>query len=705
MIDRHVNRDVEPKAPIKIDLRELTAAQAKQAIMPWIESLEFKKAKMTLFGSNSPKSWTVSIMSALKPKVHEIERGRLRWVLCTALPLRPDFGIWLNGEKLESSKASKDLIKRWIIGKDMVDLPGLKDITKSDDKNFSESSGCRFGIDVPVLGRVTGYAEAYKDLLTGGKSDKFGRSHGFFVYVYGRLVNVDDGHFGTSPNELRHGTFGRFRLVANMNGLDDKLRSNRETIGEGPLLETARNVLRAIFNTVRREITAYDSDEEPGAKLSRKLAASPASLTRGPIVALSRAVVEGRTKARYLVVPSHLTNKEQEEFLADLDQRADEAEQFVIGVEVSFDGLSHDGIVKFDTASGILWLNGLHPFVATFHDEFTNKKSGQPLELFAMAEVLAEAHLYSIGVTANEIDEFLSTRDQILRDLASKSGRQSALSVANELSDARNNSIRLEERVCDAFRILGFDVRHIGKSNEPDGVAIANLPADDGGNPRSYRVSLEAKSTENDNKKVSAHTVDISAVIRHRDKHNCDHAIAIGPAFSTSDGDHSALGMSIDDDRRKTQAKGKELTITLITVDVLAQLVRLRPVKQVGLSKIRELFECKLPDQSAAWVESIRQIPVAKPKYRKIVETIELLQKKFVKIQVKHSTLQNELSHLQPPIMYETDDKVKEVCEMLALLAPNSIRVTKEKVELEQNANNVIADIEAAMQEYQTDGR
>ena len=33
------------------------------------------------------------------------------------------------------------------------------------------------------------------------------------------------------------------------------------------------------------------------------------------------------------------------------------------------------------------------------------------------------------------------------------------------------------------------------------------------------------------------------------------------------------------------------------------------------------------PDESAAWVESIRQTPVNKPPYRKIVETIESVTK------------------------------------------------------------------------------
>ena len=188
--------------------------------------------------------------------------------------------------------------------KDLAELPrpAPKDIVNSEDTNAHERSDDRFGLIVPGLGRITGYAEVYQDLLT-GKSDNLDRSYGFFVYVYGRLLNVVDGHFGISPNELRHGTFGRFRLVVNMDGLDLGLRSNREAVSEGPLLGAAQDVLRAIFNATRPAIEAHDQDEQPGAKLARKLAASPASLSRRPIVELARAVAEERAVSTYLSVP------------------------------------------------------------------------------------------------------------------------------------------------------------------------------------------------------------------------------------------------------------------------------------------------------------------------------------------------------------------------------------------------------------------
>jgi hypothetical protein len=183
-IDKRVDKEVEPKTPIKIPLRVLSEAEARKAVRPWTESAGFKTSGMVLFGKGAPPSWTVAVMSSLKSKVHEIKPGMLEWVLRTALPLRPDFGIWLNGKKLEPSKQGKGRLKKWILGKDMIQLPkpSPKDVSASEDTKLGESSEHRFGLDVPGLGRITGYAEAYKDLLT-GKSDELGRSYGFFVYV------------------------------------------------------------------------------------------------------------------------------------------------------------------------------------------------------------------------------------------------------------------------------------------------------------------------------------------------------------------------------------------------------------------------------------------------------------------------------------------------------------------------------------------
>ncbi len=357
--------------------------------------------------------------------------------------------------------------------------------------------------------------------------------------------------------------------------------------------------------------------------------------------------------------------------------------------------------MRYDTTSGVLRLNGLHPFVARFHDEFTNKKLGQPLELFAMAEVLVEAYLYGLDVKRPVVEELLSARDELLRRLADESGRQSALSAANALKDARNNPDSLERAVCGAFRSLGFDVAPFGKSGQPDGVASAHLPADDSGIPRHYRVSLEAKSAKSEGTRVSAKDVSIAAVVRHRNQHGCEHAIVVAPAFQTGKGEGAALATDIGRDRRDTKMSGEPKTITLITVDDLATLVRLRPIKRVGLQKLRELLqECNLDGDSREWVATIVAASVAKPPYAEIVRTIESLQREYKREAVRYSALRVKLTTLEPAIRYETDAELVELCKGMAQMAPEAMFASEERVELDQSAENVVALIETAMQEY-----
>lgn len=703
-----INKGLQPTSPIRIVLRELTEAQAQEALKPWTETAAFKGSGMKLFGKNASPSWTASIMSSLKPKVHEIKAGTLDWVLRTALPLRPDFAIWLNGKKLVSSKQDKGLIKRWVLGNDVTALPkpAPKGIVAKEDVNVPKNSEIRFGLEVPLLGRVTGYAEAYKDLLTGNKSDVFGRSNGFFVYVRGRLINVDDGHFGIDPDELRHGTFGRFLLVVNFDALDEELRSSRESVQEGPRLEAARDTLRAIFNFVRPSIDKHDEEETPGAKLSRKIASSPASLSRQPIVDLARAVVRGKFQSRYLIVPKHKNDEDRNAFLEELQERVEDPAKFLSGLTIDYSSNSEAGIALYDTNTGVIRINAWHPFVATFHDEFSSKNSRQPLELVALAEVLAEAHLHGIGVKQEQVTEFLMLRDQLLRTLANESGRQSAFAVSIALKNARNNSDLFQDKVCEAFTSLGFEVIPIGGSNTPDGVATAVISGEIDGKPLKYAVSLDAKSKETDEKKVSNASVRVSTIARHRNEYNCQHALVVGRDFATTFGDKSALAREIDEDRTAWIAKGEPKTITLITIDALADLVKLRPIKQVGLRKMRELFtNCRLPEESTKWVADIAASKPKKQPYKEIVYTIESLQKKKDRMAVKYSVLLNELSHRNPPIEYDTEEPLIELCKGMMQMAPGAIFAGTSTVELDQSAANVMAAINAATKEYEEESQ
>jgi hypothetical protein len=517
------------------------------------------------------------------------------------------------------------------------------------------------------------------------------------VYVRDRLINVEDDHFGIPPDELRHGTFGRIRVVVHMDGLDEYLQSDRERIRQTPVLNDAQNILRAIFNKVRPEIEKAIAAEEPGAKLARKLAGSPASLARRPIIEMVRAVLDGKIRSRYIALPPVRTESEKDNIVAVLEARAEKPEQFVGGIEFVYDATSGDGIAVYDAVTGRLRVNGLHPFVGAFFDEFIGKTSGLPLEVFAMAEVLLESHLHQAGLNQAQIDSLMFARDELLRSVAKESGRMTPLMVANALRGARNDQDQLEIWVVEAFRSLGFDATRLGGKGKPDGIAEAMLAPDARGRPQRYKVSLEAKSKERDGAKVSAKTVGVSTVARQRKDFDCQHAIVVGQLFPTTQNEASALAKEIAEDRRLTANAGDPRTITLIHIDDLANLVQHRPVKALTLQRIREMLQKNsLPEDCKKWVDGILVEKPVRHDYAAIVKTIAKLQAGPRHEPVEYGELRAELRHGNPPVDYSDLAELRGVCERMAGLVPDEIETTATTVAINQGVPNIMAKLEAA---------
>jgi hypothetical protein len=697
VVDERGEEEIEPKRPIEIPLRVLSEDDAKAVLKPWSDTTEFKATKFRLFGDKASKSWTVAILSELKDKVFELKLGRLNWVLSTALPLRPDFAIYVNEKKLTPSKAGKGRLKSWTLGKDISKLPNPapSDLETSEDSSKLATEDARFGFLDKTIGRITGFAEAYQNLLT-GKSDQIGRSNGFFVYVLDRLINVEDGHFGISPDELRHGTFGRMRVVVHMDGLDKFLQSDRERIRHGPALDAAQNILRGIFNSVRTYLANVDAGEDASAKFSQSLAGSQSSVSRRPIIAIAKASLEGKYKPRYVAVPPATTQAERDSIIAELESRIEVPETFVTSVELVWDATAEIGLAIYDAKSGALRVNGFHPFVASFFSEFESKSSGLPLKLFAMAEVLLEAQLYQHGYRQADVDAIMGSRDRYLRDVADGSGRRTALTISLALHEARNNDSKLEDEVVAAFASLGFEASKDARKGKADGIAKAHLSADASGKIRAYSVTLEAKSTQADGKKVKTQTIDIAAVALHREDYGSEHAIVVAPAFDTEGGAATNLAKHIAEDR-KPKADRPNRTITAITIDDLARLVRLAPAKGLGLSKLRELFvSCLLPEDCKKWIDAIEKTKPQRPPYRKVVDAIHVLQQKYQRQAVKYSALRVHLGAQTPPVDYQTDEELMVLCNAMAQMAAGYMSASGETVELDQSPENVVAAIESA---------
>ena len=50
-------------------------------------------------------SWTICVLEELKEKAKDIKKGRLKWVLRTAMPLKIDFRVYVDEDEIKREKA------------------------------------------------------------------------------------------------------------------------------------------------------------------------------------------------------------------------------------------------------------------------------------------------------------------------------------------------------------------------------------------------------------------------------------------------------------------------------------------------------------------------------------------------------------------------------------------------------------------------
>lgn len=675
--------------PVQLPLRELTEDEAHTAVRPWLSS-DTGRENLALFGADAESSWTVAIITELKPMAIELSTGMLRWVLSTAMPLRDDFSLYLNGNEVVASKASTKQVGTWTLGKDILTIPNpAPDELDADiDEKMPDSDYRHFLLVDKSLGPISGYLELYEDPIDGGKSEAVGRSNGFFVYVHGRLINPDDSGFGIDRNSLRHGTFSRFRLVINIDRLDAELRSSRETLLASPVVDRARELLKGIFNLARTKLEAHETETARERRASQRFADSPASLTERPILRMVVDSYEEKIRSRHLIPVDKKKFTTAADLVSFLEARITEGGG-LIGDVVYEDLGTLLPMAMLDSASGRLSINLEHPFVAHFADEFNDRKKNLPLELFAMAEILLEAGLHDANLDDASITTVLDSRDELLRHLARSSGSRNSITVAQGLMSSLTSAKGLELALVEVFQQLGFEAVPKAAKDEQDGLAEAFLPAGDNGRSQ-YRVSLEAKSKEKPGGKVKKSGVEVSTIARHRDEADCDFAIVVGPDFETGADDMGAVMREIQADRVANPNKG----ITLMRARDLARLVRLAPIKRVNLAKIRELLAtCQSPAEAEKWVDEVALSQPESSPHQQILEMVWELQQDDRDHTVEYAALRTALRISKKLTI--SDAELREECLALSRMAPGYFMARDDRVELNIKPENVLTTIHA----------
>lgn len=643
-------------------LRQLSPEELREALAPLRALDGGREVVERLLAEAGAGHWTVAAMTSLRAKAAELREGRTRWLLSRALPMSPRFKLWLNGREVESAKLTENPAKVWEIGVDDDSALGMSTAEPCHD---DAGPGVRIaGLD----GVVRGHAALYGRALDTGKSEDMGRSNGFFVTVRERLINEDDELFGLEA--LSHGSFARFRMEVSADGLDDCLTSGRESVRETTGVRNLRDYLKAKFNEARVEYDAMTRGDGTGAGLADQFRKAPGWVTTVPLLnAVKAAILSGHDSMYLADIPRGLPVDERRALCERLDAAASQG-TLVKHVKL-FPGRPDGPLVSFDPASMAARVNMLHPFVANFLDQ---PQALDVVTLFAVAELLSEGMMLGQGISRPKVRSVLERRGLLFRELATQV-RVGPVSVAQTLKDSRSDEAGLEKAVGDALSSLGLRVTALGKSGNPDGIAVADLGAGESGQRDDYRVVYDAKSSGHP--RISARNAGIANAARHRDDLEATHAIVVAPGFEGADRRDSALGAScVSHD------------VVAMDIDDLARLVLVAPIRYLGLRRLRELFEkCRTPLEAHKWVESVASECDQSPPVREVLEALAECMKEEDDPVTYGSIATNYRVRQDSKI---SQDEVRAVIASVATLAPGYLFYDSETAYLEVPVERVL---------------
>ncbi len=316
----------------------------------------------------------------------------------------------------------------------------------------------------------------------------------------------------------------------------------------------------------------------------------------------------------------NLGDAEKKALIAELEKEIDSQEpQDLFIRDVQFDALGPQyGVALFDVVERCIRINTLHPFFANYAEHYKNP---EPFILLATTEVFTEGFMHEQGIPPATTRLLLEQRDRFLRELVYLRPVAAPL-VAQMLRDTVSSPDGLEEAAYRGFLTLNFEVTKLGGKNKktPDGVGYARLGMR-GDADASYSFTYDTKSTGKS--RVQAHTVGSGGLARHRDKgYKAQYSVAVARDFAGRDDPESAINQ-----------EAKLQRIMLLTVDNFARLILVASTRQLGLSKIRELFEtCQTSPEVSAWIDAVLAAEAPEWPLPEILRAIEQLQHEGIEV-------------------------------------------------------------------------
>lgn len=652
------------------------------------------------------ETWTLAVLSDLKPAGRALKLGILRRMLAAALPFGSEMAIFVNEDRLMSPKTNAALVEEWVIGPDLdishieledadIDLEADNKKQSDDDINGDGSeSSARIEvksdmsphpyIELPGLGRITGRLRLFEEKITGGKSEERGTSNGFHVNVLGRIINQHDTSFG--EKNLNHAAWARFRMTVRVDGLNKFLTTNREQFKECREIKIFRAFLRKAFNKARK---TYDSDgnavmPDGGDVLVQSLGV----VSLNPLRSVVSEALRSRPQIPDLFDDAGIDDREARR----TSWREDTAENIKNALDqVKYEKLEDESFVKFRIDDSTIVVNREHPFVI---EHSHSKAEKELIRTVAMIDLLSDVYALDIGIDPGQLHNVRHYRDRLMRFRALQR-RQSGVYIARLLQHTQHDSKnpkRFEKVVNNALSHLDFDLKVLGQSGEPEGIARAftmpadRLPTKENPHPPSYSFSYDAKSSKHDVAQTG--NISLDAVVQHRERYNADYALVIAPGYS-----EGALKIRCEQQR-----------VTPMTASDLGKLLKYTvDYGAIPVTTFREVFEYFDPEEVSNWVKGLESRMKASRKLTidVFIKALEELKGKVPDALAASTVAFTCRESLDSVEVKETD--VIALAKGLQVIVPDLVGVEEDKIVVNASASNVAEAIRVQMEDLHSD--
>lgn len=558
--------DTPSSSPSEIELVNLTVYEVDDwaTLVGAIEPVS-QKLGLSVTELQGKESWTLALLENLNEKGRTISRGRLQWVLRTAMPRHSEFKLFLEGEEIKSSASDYETAIEFLV----TDLPAhrLERLSQKTNETW-RVDGKRLVTDNMFDEGIGGRIIVTEKTLTGLKSGDIGRSHGFFIRVRDRLINEGDPLFGLKP--LVYDTFNRLDAQIYADDLDKVLTASRDSFETTHITECFQKFLLEVFYEADFLYKSKLESDNNGKKEGEKDLVEP-RLVEFPLAdALQTHSYEqqGTTASGEWFYIKAVADADLSQHLQKLyttprtkyQYKYTEAEQ-------------NDYVVQFDSVESTFWLNTTHEFIQE------NSNAGSLLEDFVTAEMLLEVYMRERHIQPHLIGGILEQRDKLLRVLA-RDRSYSFEAIAQYLRQSADDEHDLEIYLVVAMRALGFTASQISGAGKPDGIALyTDYPGDE------KRLTLEAKSSS---KVPSLQQIDFAALKSHKQDFGADGCLLVAPSYPGS----------TREDYSEAAKRAVEQEISCWTVEQLARFVEAAEDRHLNATHVIEIVETSFtPEQ------------------------------------------------------------------------------------------------------------